>query len=117
MCDYNLQTVRSRPAKVGDKLDHDSTMKLLKTLKVSVGHDSRAAVPGAGDVNHVEVVFFDDPVQMHVNEILPRVVPQCPTSIRFTSASVSGRFSSETAAANDDRDGGTGCAPSSGRNH
>ena len=72
MCDYNLQTVRSRPAKVGDKLDHDSTMKLLKTLKVSVGHDSRAAVPGAGDVNHVEVVFFDDPVQMHVNEILPR---------------------------------------------
>ena len=35
-------------------------------------HDRRAAVTGAGDVNHVEVVFFDDPVQMHVNEVLAR---------------------------------------------
>src|SRR5438552_655122 len=40
-------------------------------LEISVGHDSRAAVPRAGDINHVEVVFLDDPVQMHVNEVLP----------------------------------------------
>ena len=43
----------------------------VRTLEVSVAHDGRAAVPGAGDVNHVEVVFFDDPVQVHVNEVLP----------------------------------------------
>ncbi len=40
-------------------------------LEVSVSHDGRAAVAGAGDVDHVEVVFHDDPVQMHVNEVLP----------------------------------------------
>ena len=43
----------------------------VSALEISVAHDGRAAVPGAGDVNHVEVVFFDDPVQMHVNEVLP----------------------------------------------
>ena len=40
-------------------------------LEVSIGYDGRASVPGAGDVNHVEVVFLDDPVQVHVNEVLP----------------------------------------------
>jgi hypothetical protein len=30
----------------------------------------RAAVPRAGNINHVEVVFFDDPVQVHINEVL-----------------------------------------------
>src|SRR4030042_927658 len=43
----------------------------VSALKISVAYHGRAAVPGAGDVNHVEVVFFDDPVQVHVNEILP----------------------------------------------
>ena len=43
----------------------------VSALEISVGHDSRAAVPRAGDINHVEVVFLDDPVQMHVNEVLP----------------------------------------------
>ena len=43
----------------------------VSALEVSVAHDGRAAVPGAGDVNHVEVVFLDDPVQVHVNEVLP----------------------------------------------
>ena len=41
-------------------------------LEVGVAHDGRAAVPGAGDVDHVEVVFLDDPVQVHVDEVLPR---------------------------------------------
>ena len=40
-------------------------------LEISVGHDGRAAVSGAGHVNHVEVVFLDDPVQVHVDEVLP----------------------------------------------
>ena len=29
-------------------------------------------MPGAGDVDHVEVVLLDDPVQVRVNEVLPR---------------------------------------------
>jgi hypothetical protein len=44
----------------------------VSALEVSVAHDGRATVPGAGDVNHLEIVFFDDPVRVHVNEVLPR---------------------------------------------
>ena len=40
-------------------------------LEVGVAHDGRAAVPGTGDVDHVEVVLLDDPVQVHVDEVLP----------------------------------------------
>ena len=40
-------------------------------LEIGVAHDRGAAMPRAGDVNHVEVVFLDDPVQMHINEVLP----------------------------------------------
>lgn len=31
---------------------------------------SRATVSGTGNIDHVQIVFLDDPVQMHVNEIL-----------------------------------------------
>src|SRR5208283_32754 len=31
----------------------------VSALQISVADDSRPAVPGTGDVNHVEVVFFD----------------------------------------------------------
>ncbi len=41
-------------------------------LEIGVAHDGRAAVPGAGDVDHVEVVFLDDPVQVRIDEVLPR---------------------------------------------
>jgi len=44
----------------------------VSALEISVAHDGRAAVPGARDVNHLEVVFFDDPVQVYVNEVPPR---------------------------------------------
>ena len=43
----------------------------VSAFEVGVAHDGRAAVPGAGDVDHVEVVFLDDPVQVRVNEVLP----------------------------------------------
>ena len=43
----------------------------VSALQIGVPHDRRTAVPGAGDVNHVEIVFLDDPVQVRVDEILP----------------------------------------------
>jgi hypothetical protein len=43
----------------------------VSAFEIRVAHNGRTAVPGAGDVNHVEVVFLDDPVQVHVNEVLP----------------------------------------------
>src|SRR5579859_6809989 len=44
----------------------------VSALKISVAYDRRPAVAGTGDVDHVEIVFFDDPVQVRVNEILSR---------------------------------------------
>src|SRR5664280_2298782 len=43
----------------------------VSALEVSIAHDGWAAVSGARDVDHVEIVFFDDPVQVNVNEVLP----------------------------------------------
>ena len=62
-------------------------------LEVGVGDQGRAAMTGAGDVEHVQVVLRDDPVQVHIDEVLPGVVPQWPTTSGFTSDSRSGRFS------------------------
>src|SRR5271169_4807549 len=44
----------------------------VSALEISVANDGRTAVPRAGNVDHVEVVFFDDPVQVQVNEVLAR---------------------------------------------
>src|SRR5208283_5012596 len=43
----------------------------VRSLEIRVADDCRAAMPGSGDVNHVEVVFLDDAIQMHVDEVLP----------------------------------------------
>ena len=43
----------------------------VRALQISVAHDRRPAVSRTGNVNHVQIVFLDDPVQVHVNEILP----------------------------------------------
>ena len=42
----------------------------VSSLQVGVGHKCRSAVPGTGNVKHVETVVLDHPVQMHVDEIL-----------------------------------------------
>jgi hypothetical protein len=34
-------------------------------------HQPRTAMTGTDDINHVQVVFFDHPVQVHINEIEP----------------------------------------------
>ena len=36
-----------------------------------MGHDARAAVARTDDVDHVQIVIFDQPVQMDVKEIQP----------------------------------------------
>jgi hypothetical protein len=43
---------------------------------------------GTGDINYAQIMFLDDAVQMHVDEI-PGVVPQCPTTSGFTCERVS----------------------------
>ena len=41
-------------------------------FEIDVAHNRRAAMTGAGDVEHVQVILLDDPVQMHIDEVLPR---------------------------------------------
>ena len=39
-------------------------------FQIGVAHHGRAAMAGAGNVDHVQIVFLDDPVQMDVDEVL-----------------------------------------------
>jgi len=39
-------------------------------FEIGIRDQCRAAVTGTGYVEHVEIVFLDDPVQVHVNEVL-----------------------------------------------
>src|SRR5271166_2314259 len=41
-------------------------------FKINIAHERRATVAGTGDVEHVQVIFLDNPVQMHIDEILAR---------------------------------------------
>ena len=43
----------------------------VAALEIGVGDQRRAAVAGTGDVDHVEIMQSDRPVQMDVDEILP----------------------------------------------
>ena len=52
-------------------------------LKIGVGDQGRTAMAGAGDVDHIEIVLSDRPVQMHVNEILPWRRSPVPDHQRF----------------------------------
>ena len=44
----------------------------VAALEIGVGDQRRAAMAGTGDVDHVEIMQSDRPVQMDVDEILPR---------------------------------------------
>src|SRR5579863_10724334 len=40
------------------------------SFEVNVAYKRRAAVPGTGDVEHIQVILLDDPVQVHIDEVL-----------------------------------------------
>lgn len=41
-----------------------------RAFQVDVAHNRRSPVTGTGGVEHVQVILLDDPVQMHVDEVL-----------------------------------------------
>ena len=41
-------------------------------FEVYVAHQRRAPVPGTRDVEHVQVILLDDPIQVNVDEVLAR---------------------------------------------
>ena len=55
----------------------------VAALEIGVGDQRRAPVAGTGDVDHVEIVQSDRPVQMDVDEILPRRRSPMPDHKRF----------------------------------
>ena len=62
----------------------------VAALEIGVGDQSRPAMAWTGDVDHVEIIEADRPIEMDVDEILPGVVPQCPTTSGLTCVSVRG---------------------------
>ena len=55
----------------------------VAALEIGVRDQRRPPVAGTGDVDHVEVMQSDRPVQMDVNEILPRRCSPMPDHQRF----------------------------------
>ncbi len=44
----------------------------VRAFEISVGDEAWASVAWPGDVDNVEVVFFDEPVEMDVDEVQAR---------------------------------------------
>src|SRR6266478_8805227 len=44
----------------------------VRALQIGVRDKARPSMPGAGDVDHVEVVLFDYPVQVNIDEVQTR---------------------------------------------
>src|SRR5436190_18167619 len=40
-------------------------------FEIAMRHKPRTAMAGADDINHVQIVFFDHPDQVHINEVEP----------------------------------------------
>jgi hypothetical protein len=43
----------------------------VRALEVGIGNEAGTPMPGAGDVDHVEIVLLDHPVQVDVDEVQP----------------------------------------------
>jgi len=48
-----------------------------------MAHERRAAVTGTSDIEHIQVILLDDPVQVNINEILARCRTPVPDHKRF----------------------------------
>ena len=42
----------------------------VRPFQIGVRHERRAAMPGTGNVNHVQLAFLDDAIEMSIDEIL-----------------------------------------------
>ena len=62
----------------------DAGVKLaVAALEIGIRHQTRTAVTGAGNVDHVQVMFLDQAVEMNVDEIQARCRTPMPEQPRF----------------------------------
>jgi hypothetical protein len=69
--EFHREKRTGQTAKAGFILADVGINFAVSAFKICIADDGGPAMPGAGNVNHVEVVFFNDPVQVRINEILP----------------------------------------------
>ena len=55
----------------------------IGALQIDVGDNGRPAVSRARDIDHVQVMFLDGPIQMHINEVQARRRPPVAAQARF----------------------------------
>ena len=48
----------------------------VRSFKVAVRNDARTAMARTDDVDHVQIIVFDQPVEVDIEEIQSCVVPQ-----------------------------------------
>jgi hypothetical protein len=64
------------------------------SLQVRLGKDSRRSMTRPRHVNHIEIIFFDQPIRMYVEEAKTRIGnPNAPSSLFFVSSSFNGSSS------------------------
>src|SRR3984957_9973632 len=61
------QPLQSVPAPLDRRI-----MLRVGAFEIAVRHDAGAAVTGANDIDHVQIVVFDQPVEVDIEEIQPR---------------------------------------------
>ena len=52
-------------------------------FEIGVGDQPRTAMSGAGNVDHIEIVFLDEPIEVRVDEVEPRRRAPVPKKARL----------------------------------
>ncbi len=53
-------------------LRHVRVQLAVAALKIGVGYQAWHAMSGAGDIDHIEVILIDDPIEMNIDEVQAR---------------------------------------------
>ena len=62
----------------------DVRIKLaVGAFQIGIGYQAGAAMSGAGDVNHIQIIFIDEPVEMNIDKIKTRGSSPVAEQTRF----------------------------------
>ena len=55
----------------------------VSALQIGVGHQTRSAMSGAGDINNAQVILFDNPVEVDIDKVQTRRGTPVPEQARL----------------------------------